>query len=476
MRFSGFDDEWKTYKLKDLLHNKSSSISINQLDDNVGNYPLYGASGFLKCIDFYEMDSDYISIVKDGSGVGNISFHEKNTSVVNPSQYILPKENLNIHFIFYLLQTINLNKYKTGSTIPHIYFKDYSIEKVKIPKYDEQKKIGILLKNLDAKIEILDNKLQMCQNFKKYLMQQIFTQKLRFNFNDTWKTVKIKDIFDERSEKGFLDLELLSVTLNDGVIKRSEIESKDNSNENKSNYKHVLPGDIVYNSMRMWQGASGVSPYDGIVSPAYTILIPKNVYSKYFGYYFKTNEMVYQFKKYSQGLTSDTWNLKYPLISEIKIKIPSIEEQKEITNVFEIMDEKIKILQNNIDELTTFKKGLLQQMFVVRINWRCNFKLAKSPSFNKHLLILKNKIIFIIIELIIGDLFMKIEKDAENILNKFSKTLENIPDLEETWYITDNLNLTREDKSHEKHPEKILRNAHIDKEGKLVVKRADWVN
>ena len=64
---------------------------------------------------------------------------------------------------------------------------------------------------------------------------------------------------------------------------------------------------------------------------------------------------------------------------------------------------------------------------------------------------------------------MKIEKDAENILNKFSKTLENIPDLEETWYITDNLNLTREDKSHEKHPEKILRNA-------LVVKRADWVN
>ena len=367
LRFSGFDDEWKTYKLKDLLHNKSSSISINQLDDNVGNYPLYGASGFLKCIDFYEMDSDYISIVKDGSGVGNISFHEKNTSVVNTSQYILPKENLNIHFIFYLLQTINLNKYKTGSTIPHIYFKDYSIEKVKIPKYDEQKKIGILLKNLDAKIEILDNKLQMCQNFKKYLMQQIFTQKLRFNFNDTWKTVKIKDIFDERSEKGFLDLELLSVTLNDGVIKRSEIESKDNSNENKSNYKHVLPGDIVYNSMRMWQGASGVSPYEGIVSPAYTILIPKNVYSKYFGYYFKTNEMVYQFKKYSQGLTSDTWNLKYPLISEIKIKIPSIEEQKEITNVFEIMDEKIKILQNNIDELTTFKKGLLQQMFVVQL-------------------------------------------------------------------------------------------------------------
>ena len=122
--------------------------------------------------------------------------------------------------------------------------------------------------------------------------------KLRFDFSEDWKIVKIKDIFDERSEKGFDELELLSVTLNEGVIKRSEIESKDNSNDNKSNYKHVLPNDMVYNSMRMWQGASGVSSYEGIVSPAYTILIPKNVHSPFFGYYFKTHEMIYQFKKY----------------------------------------------------------------------------------------------------------------------------------------------------------------------------------
>ena len=260
-------------------------------------------------------------------------------------------EQISYNFLYYYIQTSafqnRLKSVVNQSAQGGVYLNSLKKLNIKLTSdMNEQNKISSFLSIID-----------------KYLMQQIFTQKLRFNFNDAWKTVKIKDIFDERSEKGFLDLELLSVTLNDGVIKRSEIESKDNSNENKSNYKHVLPGDIVYNSMRMWQGASGVSPYEGIVSPAYTILIPKNVYSKYFGYYFKTNEMVYQFKKYSQGLTSDTWNLKYPLISEIKIKIPSIEEQKEITN-----------------------------------NWRCNFKLAKSPSFNKHLLILKNKIIFIIIK------------------------------------------------------------------------------
>lgn len=275
-------------------------------------------------------------------------------------------------FIYYYLESLKdkhvWERLSQGSTFESINSNDIKNLNLKIPSNSTQNHIINFFTAIDTKIELLQKKHGEYIRFKQYLMQNIFAdksaEKLRFNFNDTWKTVKIKDIFDERSEKGFLDLELLSVTLNDGVIKRSEIESKDNSNENKSNYKHVLPGDIVYNSMRMWQGASGVSPYDGIVSPAYTILIPKNVYSKYFGYYFKTNEMVYQFKKYSQGLTSDTWNLKYPLISEIKIKIPSIEEQKEITNVFEIMDEKIKILQNNIDELTTFKKGLLQQMFV----------------------------------------------------------------------------------------------------------------
>ncbi len=71
---------------------------------------------------------------------------------------------------------------------------------------------------------------------------------------------------------------------------------------------------------------------------------------------------------------------------------------------------------------------------------------------------------------------MTIEKDAEDIIEKFSKILEDIPDSDETWYIIDNLNLTRDDEAHKKNPEKILRNANIDKEGNLIVKKADWTN
>ncbi|WP_298524638.1 restriction endonuclease subunit S [uncultured Methanobrevibacter sp.] len=173
LRFD-FDDEWKQYKLKELLTVKSSSISINQLEDNIGDYPLYGASGFLKNIDFCEMETDYISIVKDGSGVGNLSYHEKNSSIVNTSQYLLPKKDFDIHFLYYQLQTLNLLKYVNGSSIPHIYFKDYCIEKVTVPSLPEQQQIGKLFVDVDKTMENLDKNINVMQDFKKGLLQQMF--------------------------------------------------------------------------------------------------------------------------------------------------------------------------------------------------------------------------------------------------------------------------------------------------------------
>lgn len=71
---------------------------------------------------------------------------------------------------------------------------------------------------------------------------------------------------------------------------------------------------------------------------------------------------------------------------------------------------------------------------------------------------------------------MKIEKDAEKILKEFSKTLESIPNLEETHYIVDNVNLVRKDISEKTNPEKIMRNAKTDKEGNIIVKKAHWIN
>ena len=159
-------------------------------------------------------------------------------------------------------------------------------------------------------------------------------------------------------------MELLSVTMNDGVKPRSEIEGKDNSSEDKSNYKIVRKGDMVYNSMRMWQGANGISPCDGIVSPAYTVLMPKQeINNGYFAALFKSANLINEFRKNSQGMTSDTWNLKYPQIETIKVQIPSVSEQYKVSEMFSALDERIAAQSQLVESLKKYKRGLSKAVF-----------------------------------------------------------------------------------------------------------------
>jgi len=188
--------------------------------------------------------------------------------------------------------------------------------------------------------------------------------KLRFpGFDEPYKQCRIGDIYAERSQRGASDMELLSVTMNDGVKPRSEIEGKDNSSEDKSNYKIVRKGDMVYNSMRMWQGANGISPCDGIVSPAYTVLMPKQeINNGYFAALFKSANLINEFRKNSQGMTSDTWNLKYPQIETIKVQIPSVSEQDKVSELFGVLDARIVAQAQLVESLKKYKRGVNNQI------------------------------------------------------------------------------------------------------------------
>ena len=189
--------------------------------------------------------------------------------------------------------------------------------------------------------------------------------KLRFpGFDEPYMLYRIGDIYAERSERGAADMELLSVTMNDGVVQRSELEGKDNSSEDKSSYKVVRKGDMVYNSMRMWQGANGISPYDGIVSPAYTVLTAKHpICNDYFAALFKNYKLINEFRKNSQGMTSDTWNLKYPQIEKIKVYLPGIEEQKKIASILVTLDKRIAAQATLVAQLKKYKRGVFEAIF-----------------------------------------------------------------------------------------------------------------
>lgn len=166
--------EWEEKKLDDIMKVSSSTISQNTLEDNQGKYIIYGATGEIKKIDFYDKEKEYIGIVKDGAGVGRCFYCEEKSSVLATLNYLDIKENNNLKFCYYILNKIDFTKYIVGSSIPHIYFKDYKFEKIQLPCLEEQQKIADFLSSIDNKIDNLTSELENLKEFKKGLLQQMF--------------------------------------------------------------------------------------------------------------------------------------------------------------------------------------------------------------------------------------------------------------------------------------------------------------
>lgn len=187
---------------------------------------------------------------------------------------------------------------------------------------------------------------------------------IRFKeFREPWNAHLLGQMFEEREERSS-EKSLLSVTMAGGVIRADENGKRDNSSADKSNYKCVYPGDLAYNSMRMWQGACGASIYEGIVSPAYTVMKPTNeTDSFFFVRLFKQPQFLKVFKAFSQGLTSDTWNLKFPMLSTIPCQTPALPEQQKISSFFANLDQAIAAAQARLEKLRQAKVAMLKKMF-----------------------------------------------------------------------------------------------------------------
>jgi type I restriction enzyme S subunit len=166
--------DWEEKKLGEVCEKKSSNISANKIEDNFGDYIIYGASGILKKVDFYEEENDYVSIIKDGAGVGRIVYCKGKSSVLGTMEIIKPKIELNTYFLYCLLENVDFTKYVTGSTIPHIYFKDYKNEKCGIPFFNEQTKIANFLSSIDDKINHTQSQIEKMEDWKKGLLQKMF--------------------------------------------------------------------------------------------------------------------------------------------------------------------------------------------------------------------------------------------------------------------------------------------------------------
>lgn len=281
-------------------------------------------------------------------------------------------------FLYYLINSdyfcVQVLKKCTGSNYPAINSEDLASISITYPKKEaEQEKIAEILAGQDRVIALKEKLLAEKQKQKKYLMQQLLTGKKRLpGFSGEWIESRLGDLFRERVETNCAELRLLAITSGQGVIPRDELELKDNSSEDKSKYKKICVGDIGYNTMRMWQGVSAFSNYEGIVSPAYTILMPNSeIDAKFFAYLFKLPSIIFLFYRYSQGLVDDTRNLKYENLKRIRVLFPQDKkEQSAIAGILLTADKEIELLQKDIEQEKLKKKSLMQLLLtgIVRVD------------------------------------------------------------------------------------------------------------
>jgi type I restriction enzyme S subunit len=139
-----------------------------------GIYPVYGATGIIAHSPDYEIDKDAVLIIKDGASVGKVQYAKDKHSAIGTLNYLMPKENISLKYFYYYLQVFNFDKYKVGSGIPHIYFKDYGDENIYCPSIEEQTEIANFLSAIDEKLETEKQILKKYTEQKRYLLANMF--------------------------------------------------------------------------------------------------------------------------------------------------------------------------------------------------------------------------------------------------------------------------------------------------------------
>lgn len=278
-------------------------------------------------------------------------------------------------FLFQFLHTekfvANVMLRCTGTSYPAINSTDLSSIEIFFPSLPEQQKIASFLSAVDEKIQQLSRKKELLEQYKKGVMQQLFSGKLRFkdeNGKDypDWAKVNGNILFESISNKKHnSDLPILAITQEHGAIPRDLIDyTVSVTDKSIDSYKVVEIGDFVI-SLRSFQGGIEYSNYKGICSPAYIILRPtsENVNKLFYKTYLKTSSYIKELQKNLEGIR-DGKMISYKYFSDIKLPFPSLPEQQKIANFLLGIDGKIEQVKGELVKTQEFKKGLLQQMFV----------------------------------------------------------------------------------------------------------------
>lgn len=188
-------------RLEDVCEKESSKLKQSDVIDQSGSYPVYGASGYLGNIDTYQQSNYYVAVVKDGAGIGRTMLLPPKSSIIGTMQYLIPKDNVLPEYLYYVVKAKHLEKYFSGATIPHIYFKDYKNEQFDLVSFEEQRDIINRIKKVEMIIDDLAKNLTLLDELVRARFVEMFGDPMINPYG--WKVINISEVLRAKASNGF---------------------------------------------------------------------------------------------------------------------------------------------------------------------------------------------------------------------------------------------------------------------------------
>jgi type I restriction enzyme S subunit len=352
---------WKKITLEsicDLQAGKFVGASEILVVNDGSTFPCYGGNGLRGYVKEFSHDGTFPLIGRQGALCGNVHKVTGKFYATEHAVVATPHPNIDVNWLYYQLTHENLNKYATGAAQPGLSVKNINELLLTHPPLSEQKAIADLLSTWDEAIEKTEWLIQAkVRQFKGYIQQTIGLK------CEEWLHIKPKKIFDTITEKGFPDEELLSVTQDRGVIPRSMLDGRVMSPDGTTDsYKRIKCGDFAI-SLRSFQGGIEYSKYQGLISPAYTVLRPKmEINVDFYRLFFKSYLFVEKYLSLAVIGIRDGKQISIPDFMSIKIPVPPLQEQQQIAETLNAAQKEIDLLKQLLEKYKSQKRGLMQKM------------------------------------------------------------------------------------------------------------------
>jgi len=364
--------KWEMVQLGDVCTGVITNIAQKDLSDNNGNYPIHGASGLIKCVNFYKQDKPYIAVVKDGAGVGRVSRMPAKSSVIGTMQYILPSKDIDVNYLYYAMVRMDLARFYTGATIPHIYFKDYKKEFLPLPPPLVQQKIADALDRANASIEKRKMQIEKLDLLIKSRFIEMFGESEISDdvslFNESIEEMFIGPFGSSLKNDCFVDEDKSFCMVYEQKHAIQKSFDLDNRYVDKSKYDElkrftVQAGDIIV-SCRGTIGETYILPKEapmGIMHPSIMkIRLKKNVYNSVF-----FNELLMQFFKKNTSANGSSVKMAITAknLGQLQLLKPSIDAQHQFADFVQAVDKSKFALQQQLEKQQFLYKSLMQKCF-----------------------------------------------------------------------------------------------------------------